>query len=72
MARRAARPALDFRLALLETYVVNDRMNQLLLEYLDPRAWRARPPGNRGRTIAWISAHVHNIRRKWLRLSPRI
>jgi len=26
-------------------------------------------PGNKGRTIAAIFAHVHNIRRKWLRLS---
>ncbi len=69
MARLAAVPAPDFRQALLETYAVNDRMNQLLLEHLDPRAWRAKPPGRKGRTIAAIFAHVHNIRRKWLRLS---
>jgi hypothetical protein len=29
---------LDFRQALLETYAVNDRMNQVLLEHLDPGA----------------------------------
>ena len=52
-----------------ETYAVNDRMNQLVLEHLDPRAWRAKPRGRRGRTIAAIFVHVHNIRRKWLRLS---
>jgi uncharacterized damage-inducible protein DinB len=54
-----------------EAYAVNDRMNQLVIEHLDPRAWRAKPPGseNKGRTIAAIFAHVHNIRRKWLRLS---
>jgi uncharacterized damage-inducible protein DinB len=50
-------------------FLVNDRMNQLLLEHLDPRAWRAQLPGQRGRTIAAIFSHVHNIRRKWLRLS---
>lgn len=59
----------DFRQAVLETYAVNDRMNQLILEYLDPRAWRAKPPGSNARTIAAIFTHMHNIRRKWLRLS---
>jgi uncharacterized damage-inducible protein DinB len=55
--------------ALVESYAVNDRMNQLVLEHLDPRAWRAKPPGGKGRTISAIFSHVHNIRRKWLRLS---
>jgi hypothetical protein len=44
-------------------------MNQLLLEHLDPRAWRAQLPGSKVRTIAAIFAHVHNIRCKWLRWS---
>jgi len=44
-------------------------MNQLVLKYLDPAAWRGQLPGSRGRTIAAIFSHVHNIRRKWLRLS---
>jgi uncharacterized damage-inducible protein DinB len=69
MVRAPALPATDFRHALLETYAVNDRMNQLILEHLHPRAWRAKPPGRNARTIAAIFAHVHNIRRKWLRLS---
>jgi len=62
-------PTPAFCEALLETYAVNDRMNQLILEHLDPRAWRAKPAGRNGRTIAAIFAHIHNIRRKWLRLS---
>jgi len=62
--------ALDqMRDGLLETYAVNDAMNQFILEHLDPRAWRAKPPGGNARTIAAIFAHVHNVRRKWLRLS---
>lgn len=68
MARAATLPV-DIRQALLETYAVNDRMNQLILEHLDSRAWRAKPPGRNARTIAAIFTHVHNIRRKWLRLS---
>lgn len=61
----------EIREALLETYAVNDAMNQLLLEHLDPRAWRAELPGTKrnGRTIAAIFAHLHNVRLKWLRRS---
>jgi uncharacterized damage-inducible protein DinB len=69
MARPQTAIALDPGQALAESYVVNDRMNQVVLEQLDPRAWRARLPGSRARTIAAIFSHVHNVRRKWLRLS---
>jgi uncharacterized damage-inducible protein DinB len=69
MPRATTRPPADFRQALLETYAVNERMNQIVLERLDSRAWRAKPPGRNARTIAAIFAHLHNIRRKWLRLS---
>lgn len=69
MVRAAVLPTADLRQALLESYAVNDRMNQLILERLDPRAWRAKPPGHTARTIAAIFAHMHNVRRKWLRLS---
>lgn len=55
--------------ALVESYAVNERMNQIVLEHLDPAAWRGQLPGSKVRTIAAIFAHVHNIRRKWLRLS---
>lgn len=69
MPRRAAVPSPDLRQEMPQAYIVNDRMNQLLLEHLDARAWRAKPPGQKVRTIADIFAHVHNMRRKWLRLS---
>jgi uncharacterized damage-inducible protein DinB len=62
-------PGVDLCQVLVESYAVNERMNQIVLEHLDPAAWRAKPPGNKGRTIAAIIAHVHNIRRKWVRLS---
>lgn len=56
---------------LLETYSVNDAMNQLLLAHLDRRAWRAVLPGaiRGGRTIAAIFAHLHNSRLVWLKNS---
>jgi uncharacterized damage-inducible protein DinB len=59
----------DLCQVLVESYAVNERMNQIVLEHLDPAAWRAIPPGRKVRTIAAIVTHVHNIRRKWLRLS---
>jgi uncharacterized damage-inducible protein DinB len=62
----------EIRDVLLETYAVNDAMNQLLLTHLDPRAWRAQPPastGRGGRPIAAIFAHLHKIRLNWLKNS---
>jgi hypothetical protein len=52
-----------------EGFAVSGRMDQLVLEHLDPRAWRAQLGDSKGRTIAAIFTHVHNIRCKWLRLS---
>jgi uncharacterized damage-inducible protein DinB len=69
MPHAIAPPASDFHQVLVEIFLVNDRTNQLILENLDPKAWRAQPPGRNARTIAAIFAHVHNVRRKWLRLS---
>jgi uncharacterized damage-inducible protein DinB len=66
----------DLAEVLVETYSINDAMNQLLLEHLDPRAWRATLPGpgvtrktRNGRTIAAIFAHLHNNRLVWIRNS---
>jgi uncharacterized damage-inducible protein DinB len=56
---------------LLETYSVNDAMNQHLLANLNPHAWRAEPLGPRGsgRTIAAVFAHLHNSRLVWIKNS---
>jgi uncharacterized damage-inducible protein DinB len=72
MPQAVIQSSVRMRDGLLETFAVNEAINQLLLEQLDPRAWRAEPPrskGSKGRTIAAIFAHMHNIRRKWIRLS---
>ena len=57
--------------ALIDTYAINDAMNQLILSHLDPRAWRADPPGKKrgGRSIAAIFTHLHNNRLVWLKNS---
>ena len=75
MGRTAIVVDSEFREALAEAYIVNDSMNQIMLEYLDPRVWRLKPPGDTtgARPIVAIVTHVHNIRRKWIRLSaPKI
>jgi uncharacterized damage-inducible protein DinB len=43
-------------------------MNQVLIENLDPAAWKAKPPNN-VRTIGAIFTHMHNMRCKWIRLT---
>ena len=57
---------LDLKRSLVESYAVNERINQYLLESLDDSAWNAEPPGGKGRTIAAIAAHMHNVRHMWL------
>jgi uncharacterized damage-inducible protein DinB len=52
----------------VEIFAANERMNQLLIENLDPVAWRAKPAG-KARTIAKIFTHMHNVRCKWVRLT---
>jgi len=69
MARHAAIPDCTLCEALAEAYIVSDEMNQLILENLDPRAWRAKPPGKGARPIVAIVTHMQNVRRKWIRLS---
>jgi uncharacterized damage-inducible protein DinB len=55
-----------------QIFAVNERINQLLIENLDPAVWTAKPPGN-VRTIAAIFTHMHNVRAKWIRLTaPRL
>ena len=54
--------------AAVQIFAANDRVNQILIEQLDPAAWRAQPPG-KVRTIGAIFAHMHNVRAKWIRLT---
>jgi uncharacterized damage-inducible protein DinB len=65
----SAEPLLQMRDVLVECFAVSDAIHQLILRQLDPKAWLAKPPARNARTIAAIFTHVHNIRRKWIRLS---
>ncbi len=61
----------DLGQALLGAWDTSERMNQFLLEHLDPQVWRADPPLSQGRTIAAIVAHMHNVRHMWLAVSAK-
>jgi uncharacterized damage-inducible protein DinB len=65
MATRRTRPHTH---PALRIFAANERLNQLLIEHLDPAVWTAKPPGN-VRTIAAIFTHMHNVRAKWIRLT---
>jgi uncharacterized damage-inducible protein DinB len=56
--------------AAVRVFAANERMNQMLLQRLEPKAWKAKTPGG-ARTIAAIFTHMHNVRTKWVRLTAR-
>jgi uncharacterized damage-inducible protein DinB len=56
---------------LLAAFDTNERINQYLLENLPPGAWRAEPPDGKGRDIAAIAAHIHNVRVMWLKAAAK-
>ena len=57
--------------ALLLAFDTNDRINQYLLENLPTAAWNAEPLDGKGRTIAAIVAHMHNVRVMWLKAAAK-
>jgi len=74
----------EFGRAAVRIFAANDRINQVLIEHLDPAAWNAKlsagmsaespakllaKPLGSTRTIAAICTHMHNVRTKWIRLT---
>jgi uncharacterized damage-inducible protein DinB len=57
--------------SLLKSFDTNDRINRYMIENLPPEAWRAEPPSAKGRTIAAIVAHLHNVRVMWLKAAAQ-
>jgi uncharacterized damage-inducible protein DinB len=58
--------------AAVRVFAANERMNQMLIEHLNPAAWNAKlptRPAGKVRTIAAIFTHMHNMRCKWVRLT---
>src|SRR5271169_3794048 len=57
--------------ALLTSFDTSDRINQYMIENLPADAWRAEPPEGKGRTVAAIVAHIHNVRVMWLKAAAK-
>jgi uncharacterized damage-inducible protein DinB len=57
--------------ALLTSFDTNDRINRYMIDNLPAEAWRAEPPQGKGRTIAAIVAHLHNVRVMWLKAAAK-
>src|SRR5580693_3163896 len=53
--------------ALLNALDTNNRINLYLIENLPPAAWKTKLPDGKGRTIAAMVAHMHNVRVMWLK-----
>jgi len=66
MAKAPARP-FDLKAALVSAFATNHRITEYLIENIPAEAWSAKPPEGKGRTIAAIAVHIHNVRRMWLK-----
>jgi uncharacterized damage-inducible protein DinB len=53
--------------SLLDAFNTNNRINQYLIDNLPPAAWKMKPADGKGRPIAAIVAHMHNVRVMWLK-----
>ncbi len=69
--RRDRNEPVDLGRALVEAYLTNERINQVLLDAIDPEVWRAMPPCSKRRNIATTFAHMHNVRCMRLVMSAR-
>ena len=66
MAKAAAAP-FDLKASLISAFATNNRINRYLIENIPAEAWSAKPPEGKGRTIAAIAVHIHNVRLMWLK-----
>jgi len=64
-------PAFQIVEALLQSYDTNDRINHFLIRAVPADAWNAKAPGGKGRDIASIAAHMHNVRLMWLKSAAK-
>lgn len=72
MASRKPAPAAepsDLGRTLVDAFLTNERVNEVLLDLLDPAVWRAAPPCSKRRNIATTFAHIHNVRCMRLKMS---
>jgi uncharacterized damage-inducible protein DinB len=71
LKQRDRRMPVDLGNALIEAFLTNERINQVLLDLVDPGIWRTFPPCSKRRNISTTFAHIHNVRCMRLRMSDR-
>jgi uncharacterized damage-inducible protein DinB len=71
MPKTASATAFVVAEALLNAFAINDRINQYTIDNLPADAWRAEPPEGKGREVAAIVAHMHNVRVMWLKAAAK-
>jgi len=59
---------LDVEHELLEAFRHSGRVSEYLVEVVPAALWRTPPPGDRGRSIAAIVAHMQSVRRTFARM----
>lgn len=59
-------PPLDYPASLDEMLAVSQGINSSLLQSIADSVWDTSPPAGKGRTIAQLFAHIHNVRLMWL------
>jgi uncharacterized damage-inducible protein DinB len=57
--------------ALLRAWATNNRINAYLIEHVPDEAWRAKPPDGKGRDIAAMFGHMHNVRIMWIKSADK-
>jgi uncharacterized damage-inducible protein DinB len=67
--KRNKRQPVDLGRALIEAFLTNERINQVLIDLLSSEVWRAQPPCTKRRNIATTFAHMHNVRCMRLKMS---
>jgi hypothetical protein len=71
MASRKKAEPFNLADAMMSALATTDRITRYLIEDFSDEAWRAEPPGGKGRTIAAIAAHIHNVRLMWIKGTAR-
>jgi uncharacterized damage-inducible protein DinB len=64
---KSAAAEFDIRQSLISAFATNNRIDCYLIENLAAEARAAKPPEGKGRTIAAIAIHIHNVRLMWLK-----
>jgi uncharacterized damage-inducible protein DinB len=71
MPGRDRKQPVDLGRALVEAFLTNERVNQTLLDLLDPKIWDRFPASSPRRSIATSFAHLHNVRCMRLKASAK-